>query len=82
MDMEQVGKSNWLEDKEKAGTAVTVKEVDELWQKAVQTVIEAEKLLSDDDTKDSYMVERTLSRLHADLWELRDAAWKAITDHL
>ena len=74
---ENVGKSNWLEDKEKAGTPVTVEEVDQLWQDGVQEVMEIEKLAK---MENNYLMQRYLSRMHIHLWELRDAAWKAVTD--
>ena len=73
-----IGKSNWLEDKEKlSGTVVTVEELDELWQDGVQEIMELEKLAK---LENNYLMQKMLARMHIHLWELRDAGWKAITD--
>lgn len=77
-EREMIGKSNWLEDKEKAGTPVTVDEVDDLWQEAVQDVMEIERMGELADVP--YLMMKKLAILHADLWELRDAAQLAIRD--
>ena len=77
-ERDQIGDSNWLEDKKKAGTPVTADEIDELWQEAVQEVMEAERLNKNLNGEDDYIQSKVLARLHACLWELRDAAQLAL----
>lgn len=77
--MDNIEKSNWLEVKEKTGTEVTLEEIDELWQESVQELMTLEKLYKEQGPTD-YRVERDLGKFYINLWEMRDAAWKAVTD--
>lgn len=70
---EEIGKSNWLEDKEKVGGSVTVKEINQLHQEAIEELMELEKVI-----QDNYLATKIAARLHIYFWELRDAGWKAV----
>ena len=79
-ERDQIADSNWLEEKKKAGTPVTIEEIDQLWQDGVQELMEAERINKDLNGEDQYMQSKVLARIHIHLWELRDAAALAIRD--